>query len=272
MSAATADLALALDPTRLLSQGIGAPADPWQARVLRRRVPRCLQLVTRQGGKSTTTAAKALHKALYTPGSLTLLVAPSQRQSGELFSKVTALYRACETPVRARKVSAMRMELENESRIIALPGSEKTIRGYSGVDLLVIDEAARVVDDLYYSVRPMLAVSDGELVAMTTPWGKRGWFYDEWTDPEATEWTRIKVTADECPRISEAFLQEERRKLGEWWYRQEYHCEFSDTVDSLFSTDDIDGAFSDDVAPLFAEEEARAAPPSVSEHIKPLSL
>ena len=266
------DLARALDPTRILCEGIGAPADTWQAKVLRRRTRRCLQLVTRQGGKSTTTAAKALHKALYTPGSLTLLVAPSQRQSGELFSKVVSLYRACEPPVDTRKVSAMRMELDNGSRIIALPGSEKTIRGYSGVDLLVIDEAARVLDELYYSVRPMLAVSDGELIAMTTPWGKRGWFYDEWTDTEATEWTRIKVTADACPRITETFLEEERRKLGAWWFRQEYFCEFSDTVDSLFSTDDIDGAFSDDVAPLFAEEEAEPEAPSVSDHITPLSL
>ena len=246
-----ADLAYALDASRLMGEAIEATPDGWQRRTLRRAHKRVLMLVTRQGGKSTTTAAKAMHKALYTPGSLTLLVSPSQRQSGELFSKVTDVYNAAGAPVPALRASALRMELQNGSRIIALPGSEKTIRGYSGVDLLVIDEAARVLDDLYYSVRPMLAVSDGELVCMSTPWGKRGWFYDEWTDPAADEWTRIKVTADACPRITDTFLEEERRKLGDWWFRQEYYCEFSDTVDSVFATDDIDRAITDEVQPLF---------------------
>jgi hypothetical protein len=36
-----------------------------------------------------------------------------------------------------------------------------TIRGFSAATLIVEDEAARVPDDLYFSVRPMLAVSGG---------------------------------------------------------------------------------------------------------------
>lgn len=276
------DIAAALDPARLLSQGIAdgtsadSACDPWQKQVLRAHAKRTLLLITRQGGKSTTTAAKALHKALYAPGSLVLLLSPSQRQSSELFAKVVSLYRAAGEPVPLRKMSALRMRLENGSRIIALPGTEKTIRGYSGVDLLVIDEAARVEDELYYAIRPMLAVSGGELIALTTPWGKRGWFYHEWTDGDsagtgATDWQRVRITANECPRISDAFLEEERRKMPRQWFESEYLCRFTDTLDSVFSTEDIDAAFSDDVPLLFGSG-AELLPIEESSEIEHLTL
>src|SRR6185369_6360406 len=98
------------------------------------------------------------------------------------------------------------------SRIIALPENERTIRGYSGAALLVVDEASRVSDALYASVRPMLAVSRGRLVVLSTPFGKRGFFFEEWSSDRA--WERIRITADQCPRISPEFLEEERLALG----------------------------------------------------------
>jgi hypothetical protein len=116
---------------------------------------------------------------------------------------------------------------------------------------LVIDEAARVADSLYYAVRPMLAVSRGRLVALSTPFGKRGWYHDEWYSEG--EWERVKITADQCSRISAEFLAEERRALGERWYRQEYLCSFEDAIDAVFSWADIQAAMSDEVKPLFPE-------------------
>jgi hypothetical protein len=113
----------------------------------------------------------------------------------------------------------------------------------------VIDEAARVADSLYYAVRPMLAVSGGKLVCMTTPFGKRGFFHQEWTQGQG--WEKVLITADQCPRISPEFLAEERRTLGEWWFKQEYLCEFVDTVDQVFAYGDIMRAVTPDVLPLF---------------------
>jgi hypothetical protein len=132
---------------------------------------------------------------------------------------------------------------------VSLPGKEATIRGYSGVRLLVVDEAARVDDALYYSVRPMLAVSGGRLVALSTPFGKRGWFHHEWTADAG--WHTVQVTAEQCPRISPAFLAEERASLGDWWYRQEYQCEFVETLDQVFRYEHVMGALSPEVRPLF---------------------
>ena len=151
----------------------------------------------------------------------------------------------------ARGESALRLELANGSRIVSLPGLEGPVRGYSGVRLLVIDEAARVSDELYYSIRPMLAVSGGSLIALSTPFGKRGWFHREYTEGQGWEWVCIPAT--QCPRISPAFLEEERRTLPRLWFASEYLCEFVDTVDQMFGYDDVMRAISPTVAPLFPE-------------------
>jgi hypothetical protein len=257
---------MAADPARLMEEA-GMEPDDWQRDVSRDEAPQTLLLCTRQGGKSTVTAAKALHLALFQPGSLSLLLSPSLRQSQELFLKVTRLYADTGQIVPTERYSALSLELVNGSRVVALPGSERTVRGLSGVDLLVIDEASRVLDDLYYSVRPMLTVSGGQLIALTTPWGKRGFFWREWTEG-GLAWKRVRITADDCPRIPRAFLEEERRRLPDPWYRSEYGCEFTDTVESVFCSEDIEAAFTGAVRPLFppqkallpVEEDARIRP------------
>jgi hypothetical protein len=221
-------LALALDPT-VLFELRGLTPDPWQCDLLRSTAPRILLNCCRQAGKSTTVAALALHTALFTPESLVLLLSRSQRQSSELFRKVIEFYQALVShAVKAAGVaarSALRLELTNGSRIVSLPGHEETIRSYSGVRLLVIDEAARVPTDLYRAVRPMLAVSGGRLVILSTPFGRRGFFYRAWKD-QATDWLRFEVHAEQNPRISQAFLDEELRTLGLSWFNQEYTCSF----------------------------------------------
>jgi len=244
-----ADLATALDPV-LLAERAGITPDPWQATVLRSRSPRLLLNCSRQSGKSTTTGVLAVWTALYEPGALVLLLSPSLRQSQELFKKCLDVYRVAGRPVPADAESALRLELANGSRIVSLPGTEVSVRGFSAVRLLVIDEAARVDDALYTSVRPMLAVGAGRLVAMSTPFGKRGWWHREWTEG-GPAWQRVEVPASMCPRIPPAFLDEERRALGPWWYRQEYECQFSDTTDSLFGADEVRAAITSEIAPLF---------------------
>jgi hypothetical protein len=244
MATLAADLAGALDPVALVARG-GMTPDPWQARVLRSTSRRMLLNASRQSGKSTTTAGKAVHTALYAPGSLSLLLSPSLRQSGELFRKCLDLYRALDRPVPAEAETRLTLELDNGSRIVSLPGTDGSIRGYSGVDLLAVDEAARVPDALYMSVRPMLAVSGGVLMALSTPFGTRGWWYEAWRSSEP--WERYEVPAAECPRISPAFLEEEHRTMGDFWYAQEYTCQFLAALSQAFLRSEIDTAFTEEV-------------------------
>jgi hypothetical protein len=238
------DLAFALDPV-LIAHEMGLDPDPWQQKFLRQPANRTLLNASRQSGKSTITGILAAHSALYDPGALILLLSPSQRQSHELFRKALDAYRAIPTAVPVVQESALQMELSNGSRIVSLPGKESTIRGYSGVRLLAVDEAARVPDELYFTVRPMLAVSGGRLVALSTPFGTRGWWFEAWESDET--WERFRVPADECPRISTEFLDEERRSMGEWWYAQEYDCEFLDAESQPFGREDVERAFEEEV-------------------------
>jgi hypothetical protein len=274
---------------------LGMEPDSWQDGLLRSDARQSLVCCSRQSGKSRTAAALALNTALLQPGSLTLLVSRAQRQSAELLRKVKeihqalrggdadgagrngrarrpfrplplkqwqameARYEASEAPERSTvRDSVLSVEFGNGSRIISLPGKPDPIVGYSSVTLLIIDEAARTGDELYYALRPFLAVSRGRLVALSTPQGKRGWFYADWVRCEDAErkglppsWRRVLVTAEQCPRITPEFLAEEKAEIGPRWWRQEYFCSFEDTVDSVFAGDDIRGCVSADVKPLF---------------------
>jgi hypothetical protein len=242
------DLKLAVDRVAF-ARALGLDPDPWQEDLLRSASDRVLLNCSRQSGKSTISAIIALHRALYHPGSLVLALAPALRQSQELFGKIAGFYRDLGRPVAPQGERKLSLELENGSRIITLPGSEKTIRGFSGVSLLVVDEASRVDDGLYFAVRPMLAVSGGALMMLSTPAGRRGVFFEEWA--EGTGWERYEVSASQCPRISEEFLEEERRALPRRIFRQEYECSFEETEDQVFSYEDVAGAITDEVAPLF---------------------
>ena len=158
---------------------------------------------SRQWGKSTITAAKAMHRRCTKPESLTLVVSPSARQSGEFLRKAAGFARKLGIRPKGDGDNEISLALPNGSRIVGLPGSEATVRGFSAVSLLLVDEAARVSDELYLAVRPMLAVSDGALWLMSTPFGKRGFFYEAW-EHGGPEWERVRAAATECPRISAA--------------------------------------------------------------------
>jgi len=240
------DLKLALDRCAF-ARALGLEPDGWQEELLCSTSDRVLLNCSRQSGKSTISGVIALHRALYYPGSLVLCLAPALRQSQELFGKVLGFYRDLGRPVSPQAERKLSLELENGSRIVTLPGTEKTIRVFSGTSLLVLDEAARVEDELYFAVRPMLAVSSGALMMLSTPYGMRGVFYEEWTSGHG--WERYEVSASQCPRISEEFLEEER--LPPFIFRQEYECSFEETEDQVFTTDMIDRALTDEVKPLF---------------------
>jgi hypothetical protein len=242
------DLKFALDRVAF-ARALGIQPDAWQEDLLRSTSDRVLLNCSRQSGKSTMSAVIALHRALFYPDSLVLCLAPALRQSQELFGKVLGFYRDLGRPVAPQGERKLSLELENGSRIVTLPGSEKTIRGFSGVGLLLVDEASRVADELYFAVRPMLSVSGGALMLLSTPYGKRGIFHEEWTDGHG--WDRYEVPASQCPRISEEFLEEERRALPRRIFRQEYECSFEETEDQVFSYEDVAGAITDEVAPLF---------------------
>lgn len=243
------DIARMLDPV-LFAQDCGVTPDPWQADLLRTRPRKALLNCSRQSGKTTTTGIIGLETACNKSDSLVLIGAPAQRQSGEMLRTVKALHARLDGAPALANESALKVEFENGSRILALPGDAKTIRGLAAPALVIIDEAAFADDDLIQALRPMLAVSNGQLIALTTPNGKRGWFYEQWHSGDES-WKRVRVPASDCPRISKEFLAEQLREMGPTRFSQEYELKFIDSNESAFPTTIIDSAFTPEVLPLW---------------------
>jgi len=243
------DISRALDPV-LLAHDCGIEPDEWQARALRLQAKRSIWLCSRQCGKSTTACLMALHEVLYACPALVLMLSPSLRQSSELFRTFLAQYRQLKDAPELAAESALRCEFKNGSRVISLPGSEKTVRGYAAANLVVIDEASRVGDDLLQAIKPTLATTDGRIVALTTPAGRSGWLYELWSNDDPA-WDRVMVRASDCPRISKEFLAQELKDLGPAKYNQEYDLQFVDSESSAFMGELIERAFTDEVRPLF---------------------
>ena len=198
---------------------LGFFPDPRQEELLRqvgdlpyghRRIVNC----TRQWGKSTVAAVMAVHRAYFRPKSVVVVACPTEKQSAELVWKARDFM--TKLGVRQRRDGSNRISLRfpNGSRIVGIPGKEATLRGFSAVSLLIIDEASRVDDGVYKALRPMLAVGNGDLWLLSTPFGKRGFFYENWAGG-SEDWARTAVPATECSRISGEFLEQERRQMGD---------------------------------------------------------
>jgi hypothetical protein len=233
-----------------LAERCGIRPDNWQEGLLNSQDKQVILLCARQTGKSTVSALIALHRALYTPFSLVLVLSPSQRQSQESYRKIRDSYNLLTGVPELTQESSLKLELANGSRVQVLPGRESTVRGFSGVSLLIVDEAARVEDQLYQAIRPMIAVSQGRVILLSTPFGSRGFFWQEWVEG-GLDWKRVRVTADQCPRIPPEWLEKERQRIGDWWYSQEYQCNFVDSLTSCFSSADIQAAITSEVQTLW---------------------
>ena len=226
MNAAELDrIGYQLDPVAFAQEILEFTPDLRQREVLMAGAKRLLLNCSRQWGKSSTAAAVAAHRAFCYPGSLVVCVSPTERQTGELVRKIRGFLSRAGVALRGDGGNRVSLLLPNGSRVVGLPGTEATVRGYSAASLVVIDEAARVSDELYQSVRPMLAVSGGDLICMSTPFGQRGFCWKEW-ELGGEGWMRVSVKATDFDRILPAFLEEERQKQGEDWFAQEYLCSF----------------------------------------------
>ncbi len=217
----------------MFQQIMGFPCDTWQAIGLRSTAKRQAWLVGRQLGKSVCAAMKALHRAAFTPGSEVLISSIGERQSLLLFDKAIAYYDKLK-PVPEVKRLRTELHLANNSRLIALPGDAATARGYSP-NLIVLDESSRIDEGMLAAVTPMLAETDGDLLLLSTPAGRRGFFYQIWTD-EHQQWERLSARRVDYPhRVKPGFLENERRILGPALYSQEHENAFIEDGDQVLA-------------------------------------
>jgi hypothetical protein len=216
----------------------GLTPDPFQSRLLCSQSDRILLLCSRQLGKSTSVAFKALNTAYLVPDALVLLASKTERQSGELHQKVQRFHKRLGLVPTVRDM-ALTLELANGSRIIALCGEGDNFRGFSDPTMCIIDEAAIVSDSVMTALLPMTIVSGGSLIALSTPQGKRGWFYEKWISDDMS-WERINGKAIDSPRINKERLEQQRKDMGERKFAAEFNNEFVESEGQLFSDETIE--------------------------------
>lgn len=223
--------------------------DPWQKEFLRSDDQFTLLNCARQNGKSTIAAVLACHTAYYSARSLTLIISKRLEQAVNLGLTIRQSFANLGEPPLYDEANKTHVTLaRNGSRIICLPGNEAGVRSYSGVGLLIEDESSRVLDALHNAVRPMISISRGRMVLMSTPFGKRGHFWNLWDKGQG--WHRFKIPWDQNPRHDREFIAQEKRELPEWWFAQEYMAEFRDPIDQVFSSEAISKAVKPEIEVL----------------------
>jgi len=215
------EIAHRLDPVLWVQEVLGDKPAPWQQQLL--RAPRgasILALTARQSGKTTAAAWAMAHAAIFMPGSLSVVACPAQRQSAEAVRRVREILLKAGGKLAADNVYGL--ELENGSRILALPGTDDSIRGLTVDAYIVADEAARLSPDLISALRPMRARKPHARLAMlSTAWSLVDPFWTAWSSEDPT-WIRLRATADENPIFAPEFLEAERHALGEAAFKREY--------------------------------------------------
>jgi len=282
LSTLSKNLAGVLEPSYYLEE-LGLIPYDWQTEALDPTIRRLLLLCARQTGKSTIVAGKALNKAKYFPGSLILIISPAQDKSKEIMKKINLMMPLDPYLPDLTHDAVYEKEFTNGSRIVALPGSEKSVRGYSGPKMIIVDEAAHVLNETYRAARPMMVAADTELVALGSPRGKRGFFWEAWdhgkhwkkilvlvpwnlkdekfvpaTPIEKVRryWKKKGVSVYYSTRHTLEFLEEELDEGGgELWIRQEYLCEFLELAGGIFTEQDWLDAIDDGLKPLFSDED-----------------
>ena len=161
------------------------------------------------------------HTALFTPGSLSVVACPAQRQSAEAVRRVRAVLVMAHAELKSDNVYGL--ELKNGSRVLALPGSDDSIRGLTVDAWIVADEAARLPEEMIAALRPMRARRPQTRFAMlSTAWSRTDPFWRVWSGNDPS-WLRLKATADSpLAPYDPKFLEQERHQLGEEAFKREY--------------------------------------------------
>ena len=233
----TADLRAALDPAALFEQAFGLEPLDWQRAYLRETGP-AVVLKGRQVGASLAAAALAIHAANYAADVNVVIVSPSLKQSTEITTKARIGLRSLGARLIQDSTSTLR--LANGSRLLSLPGTARSVRGWTA-ELLILDEAAFISPETWTAARALVATG-GRLVVQSTPALEDGDFHELVTGDDDA-WARFTVRSDEVPTISAAFLESERRSMSPDDFGSEYECRFGKAGAALFSPERINALF-----------------------------
>ena len=206
---------------------------------------RILILAPRQTGKSTAVAVRVLFEAMSHENAMILLASASSRQSGQIMEKARKMAISLNLKILPPPSKCDGFSLANGSEIVALPDNEETIRGFSAPRMIVVDEAAFASEDVFKALEPMLLVSNGTFILLSTPNGQTGHFYDQW-HAEKSPWTKLKGSLERCPRVSPEAIEAIRKTTAKEVFQQEFECKFVASGGQVISLETLRKCYRDD--------------------------
>ena len=212
-------------PSEWAKTALGFTPNAKQTAVLDHDAHRLILCCSRQWGKTTVIAIKALHTAIFQPASEIAVISKSLKQAGILIGRVCQSAAILGFPPKRVLGHQHSLHLPNGSKIFAIANSESSARGYTA-NIVIVDEAAQVEDDVIGAASPTLGRTNGKLWLLSTPHGQTGLFFNVWHNEGLTDWLKMKATIEDAAYATKEFI-EEQKKLFPYNFRQEFYCEFT---------------------------------------------
>ena len=210
--------------------------DPWQNEILATEKDICI-ISGRQCGKSTAISLLAAQTAIKNQNEFILIGSGVIDQAEHLLRKVKE-YMHAKHEKKIVKETLYFMELKNGSKILCVPIGDTgdSMRGYSAT-MIIIDEAALVPDRAWEAIEPVISVTKGRTVLLSTPQGKKGFFYKASINEH---YFTKQVSARDCPRHTKEFLDRKESEISKIAFATEYLGEFIDDYSRKFTDEWID--------------------------------
>lgn len=209
--------------------------DPWQKEYIEAEGD-CFVLCGRQSGKTTAASIKAAELVRKNKDYTILMVAFTEKQAYNLFFK-TLMYLQARYPKMIKKgknaPTKHEIRLINGSKIMCYAAGLNAhgLVGFTA-NKVFIDEAAPMDEEIFVCLAPMLSVTGGSMDLISTPRGKRGFFYKCSLDEH---FTKFYINAEDCPRHTKEFLEKQKKRFSPMRYAMEYKALFLDEFKQVFS-------------------------------------
>ena len=211
-------------PSAWARQHLAFEPSPKQAQVLDDPAHRLILNCSRQWGKTTVIAIKALYEALHNERTTIMVLSRTKPLAALTIHKVREF--AALLGIRRRRFQGREhsVQLPNGSAIFAIAHNAATAVGNT-VHIAIVDEAAVVEDDVFAAILPSISRTKGKLWLLSTPSGPSGMFYKIWHDHSLGHWTRVTATVDDIDYADKEVLHLETTLFPNR-ARQDFYCEF----------------------------------------------
>lgn len=172
-------------------------------------------------------------------GSLSVIVEPTLDQARRVYKEMVRMTQ--DTPYLKRKNdSLLEIEFDNGSQVLFKSAEQRdNLRGFTVTGILVIDECAFILDEIYDILQPTTDVHSAPILMISTPKFRQGFFYRYFTaGKEKSTPNIISIDFndyDTSMMLSAEKLAQYRQMMPKSQFTTEYLGEFLDTDSILFS-------------------------------------